>query len=599
MASAEKTDFSYNSKGTAPHSYGSGKAETVNVAAKLYWPGLIGKKIVSLSVPVEGNVASVTDCSGFITTELKTRNQGGTKVNDPDVCSVAGTLQGNILTVNFPEPYTIPAEGVYVGYALTVTDSEATPAPAAVVESSTDNAFWFRGSKSQLRWRDEGHDSKLASALSVTLEGDFATDAAMPAFHGPIYTAGDTPYTLDVEVVSQGLNPLRSIDYTYEAAGTKRSGSYTFPEQAEGFGMSATLPLDIEPLGEPTATELKLTINRVNGVPNGIADAYCKASLEVLPFLPHNRPLVEEYTGLRCGYCPRGWIILRQMAEDYTKEEFVALSYHSGRYESGAMVYISTEEFPFSPDGYPASQVNRYGSSSVDNIPKEWASKRTLLPEGEINVELSWDKTDNTKLVAKSTTKFIHSAKGADYRVAFALVADDLSDPTWAQYNAYRNQTENTTDFESKYWNLFLGKEENIMGLTYDDVVIHFPNAKGIAGSLPADIEAGSEYTNEFTVDTPAVLNVLGQSVVSDFNKTRMVAMIIDGQTGNVINCASSAYPDGTPLVSQVAISSEPTVRTVYHDISGRIVATPERGIYIKTTIMKDGSHKTEKILIP
>lgn len=594
---AGQLPFSYNYGGADPRAWGNSKAETIDVAVRLHWPSLVGKQIVSLSVPVTGSTDAITDVSGFITSELKTRNKGGAKINDPDICSVAGTLEGDMLTVRFAEPYTIPAEGVYVGYSLTLPETETTHSPVATAPGSgAEGAFWYHASKSQQRWRDEGADSGLASAMTLTLAGEFEDNAATPCMPGLQYTASDSPSTIDVIVISLGTEPLKTIDYTYVAGDITRSGSYTFAD-APSFGRGARLPLEIEALGEPALSSIQVTIDKVNGQPNNPEEASGSSPVEVLPFIPHNRPLVEEYTGLRCGYCPMGWVILKQMAEDFGRNEFVALSFHSGWFENGAMVYLQTSEFPYTPDGYPAAQVNRDGSVSVKNIHKEWQNRRSQLTEGEISVSLSRDEANPDILHATSTSRFIHDNDQANYQVTFALVADGLSNPDWRQFNAYINTTEKPTDLESEYWDLFLGKEQNIKGLVYDDIVIHMPDAKGIEGSLPSVIEAGREYDNEFTVDTSALVNVAGEHTVTDFGKSRVVAIIVDSKTGNVVNCASSDYADGTKILSNKTVGESEIVETIYHDLCGRRLAAPGHGVCIETVVKADGTRVSRKVL--
>lgn len=599
IAVAEETDFSYNTFGTKPEGWGTSKAETIDVAVRLYWPGLAGKQIKSMSVQLSGDTDdAITDVSGFITSELKTRNQGGSKFNDPDICSVAGTLSGNTLRVDFPEPYTIPAEGVFVGYSLTVTDADKAPKPISTVKGcGAADSFWYRTSQSQQRWYNQGKDSGLSSALTLTLSGDFDNNSAFPCFSGQLFCAADKSSVVEVSVISAGLEPLQSVDYTWQANGVKHSATHSFRTAIPSFGSGAVIPIDILPLGNTALTSLDISIDKVNGKPNPAADYINSTPLEVLPFLPHNRPLVEEYTGLRCGYCPMGWVILKQMAEDYGRNEFVALSFHSGWYENGCMVYLNTDQFPYKPDGYPAAQVNRAGKTSVKDIAKEWQTQRMLLPEGEISVSLSKDELNPDLLRATSFSRFIHDCDEQRYKVAFALVADGLSNPEWLQYNAYTNQTENTSGFESEYWDLFLGRPQNISNLTYDDIVIHMPDATGIENSLPDVIDAGRVYENEFMVDTSTLVNVAGERTVSDFSKSRVVAMIIDAKTGRVVNAASSNYADGSQILSTTGIKDSPIVEIRYYDLCGRRLTSPPTGICIKSVLRADGSILTQKLL--
>lgn len=82
------------------------------------------------------------------------------------------------------------------------------------------------------------------------------------------------------------------------------------------------------PVG-PTSTvgtqTLTLTAETFNGAPNGDSRKTATGTVVVMPFMPVTRPLIEEYTGLGCGWCPRGYIAMEEMAEKYGAD-FVGLA---------------------------------------------------------------------------------------------------------------------------------------------------------------------------------------------------------------------------------------------------------------------------------
>lgn len=234
----------------------------------------------------------------------------------------------------------------------------------------------------------------------------------------------------------------------------------------------------------------------------------------------------EKYTDLRCGWCPGGYVTLAEMTEKYGHEEFVAMAYHSSSFENGAMVCF--DRFPYSPSGYPASQINRRGNTDVLKIPEVWASLRNNVPDCELSVSLEFDGEESKTLKAQSQTRFIRDIDDVDYAIAFALVADGLYDPNWAQYNAYALDADKYADKTGPWWDLFIGKGMDVYGLTFDDVAVYFPNMHGIEGSLPPELTKSTPYEHTFEVNTDDVVNVVGEHIVKDFGKTRVIAMEID-----------------------------------------------------------------------
>ncbi len=598
FSQAATVDFSYNFTGETPEAYGAGKSETIDVAIRLSDPGLVGKKVISLSVPVVGEASALEGFSAFLTSELNTKNAGSTKINDPDICTVEAALVDGVLSATFAEPYVIPAEGVYVGYSITISDVEDVESikPVAVVPGVADGSFCYHSTKGQLKWRDLSEQRKMSSALTVMLEGDFPDNAVSPLLPRKIYVGQGEVTDIAINIANHGLEPVTSIAYRYEAGSVSSEGVCEFPEALPTrYGISAPVVVALKPMEAIGESVIKFEVTEVNGVANKSVTPSAETPLEVMLFVPKNRPLVEEYTGLDCGWCPGGYVTLRQMADKYGHNEFVAASFHGPNFEKGCMVCMT--EWPYFPDSFPASQINRVKNPGVLEIPEVWESLRLDVPEGEVNVTLKWGNDEKTVLTAVSNTRFLYDYEEAPYLLSFMLVADGLSNPDWGQYNAYSfTEKHDFSDRTGPYWDLFIGKDKRVYGLEFDDVVVYYPNQHGIEGSLPTSIVAGQEYENTFTVNTSDVMNSEGEHIVKDFNKTRVIGMIIDTRTGAVVNSASSNYADGSGV--ETIVSEVEVVSTQYHDLSGRRLSSPlDRGVTIVTETLSDGTTRARKLL--
>lgn len=596
-ASAGTLEFSYSGADDIIRGYGRNRAETLDVAVRLADPVMAGKRVTGIKVPVIGDVSALSEPSGFISTELRTRTQNRTKVNDPDVCSVAGSIEDGVLSVTFDEPYEITETGVYVGYSLTVTDDKLAGKPAAVTDGEAPDGFWFHSTSSSQKWTDVGSKDGIVSAMTVILEGDFPVEAACVSLADAVYVAVDEAAVIPVMVKNQGSGEIASLTYRYTAGDVTGENTYELSEPIAGkLGVETELMLPAGTFGEEGKYALSLSVVKVNGEDNPFASVPAESELSVLPFVPVNRPLVEEYTGLECGWCPSGYVVLREMSEEYGSD-FVAMAYHSRTFEDiSCMVCLEESQFPYAPPGYPASQINRAISPLVLDIPKVWKSRRTGLPAGDITIDFGFREGEEGVLVAEAGARFLGDSDNSRYTLSFALVADGLSDPSWGQHNAYGYESTDCDGLTGEWWDLFVHTEERVYGLEFDDVVVYYPDVKGIDGSLPSEMESGVVYSYEFVVRKDDVRNLAGGNIVSDFNKTRVVGMIIDRVDGTVVNCVSSGYPH--KLTDSVGMSPAEVVRTVYYDLQGRTVTRPEGGVFIKSETLSDGSVHVSKVIV-
>lgn len=265
------------------------------------------------------------------------------------------------------------------------------------------------------------------------------------------------------------------------------------------------------------------------------------------------------------------------------------------------MTYIKESEFPLSFSGYPAAAFNRGGNINPADIPTLWDASRDVNSAADIAVELKWADEEQTKLIANAKVRFINDIKENPYLLSFALLADGMGNPTWGQSNGY-SDFEPTGIYAGPYWDLFIGKGSPVFGLTYNDVVVYYPDKSGIAESLPASIEADTWYEYTFEVETANVLTLAGSNNIEDFNKTRVIAMVVNGKNGKPLNCISSIYPNGEKpepeptIVNALDDQETEIIATTYYDMQGRRISENAKGIIICCEQMSDGTTRAKKI---
>ena len=596
-AVASEVEFSYNATGMDPTGYGFKKEQTYDVGIALNSPQMIGKEIVSLSVPVF-DTDYLSAPSVWLSKEL-TASKGSDSKFTPDIASYDVAFSEGMITFAFPEAYTIPEEGVFIGYSFTVSGlpEGVSINPIAVADGNIPGGLWLHSTVTQKRWADLSVRNNIVSDISVTLKGDFLQNAAaISSNSGHIYAAKGEESEVEVTIENWGDKEIASFDYVYSLDGSDVEGKYVFNTPIpSSLGSKATATLEIIPLNEIGEYTYDLRLTKVNGVDNEYESSPVSLPLTVQPFLAVYRPLMEEYTGFNCGWCPKGYVMLEQM-KLYYGDQFVALSYHT--YGLDGLTFV--EEGPLRPSGFPSAAFNRGSQIGIEDAEALWKKNYRNNTTADVEVTLEWTDEAHTKLTAKARTRFVSDVTESPYVFSIALVGDGLSNEAWAQNNSY-DDYEATGEYTGPYWDLFIGNPSPVKGLTYNDVVLHYTDFNGIAGSLPSEINAEQWYEYSYEFDIASIRNWAGEDVVNDFNKTRAIAIVIDSKTRKPVNCCSSIYPDGTvPSHSGIkAVDDEaaPVIESVYYDLQGHRVINPAKGLFIQVDRLSDGTAKTRKAI--
>ena len=571
-ASASTLDFTYNFAGVNNRSYGFNKAETYDVAIRIDNPSLVGAKVTGIRVAVPQE--STGNVSAWMTSGLKLKKVNGKNVNDPDITSVAGEVVDGMLNVTFDTPYTIPAEGVYVGYSFDVTQLVTkTKRPVYVVPGTDSDGLYMHSSYSLADWsRMVEEAGGRVSSMVVTLEGNFPERSAAFSF-GEIIGSTTDPTKTSMKIVNCGTTEITSIDYTGTVAGRAFSGSTTFADPIPGsIAASSVDNIEIPVVSETGSHTLALKVTKINGL--DVEAPEVKGTLKIYSFIPVNRPLVEEYTGLWCGWCPRGYVALETMKETIG-DLFIAVAYHSG----DPMAVI--RNYPNTVPGLPYAFINRSAGVDPGEIYDAWYDYRDWVPAGDLDVTVEWADESHTAIKATATARFPEDHTGADYRLSYILVADGLTNARWQQANYYSGRTSYKSHMPGELGDLFINGEDPVKGLTFNDVAVAVTDYKGEAGSIPAEITAGQEYSHSHEFSLAAV-NLAVKGVPE---KMRVVAVLTEGATGKYVNCNSSAWMNGEPFAPVSGIEDVTTDADAFevarYTLDGRCISAPVPGVNV------------------
>lgn len=603
---AEKAtmDFSY-ADGDGLAAFGRGKTENIDVAMCLDNPSLIGMKITKIQAYIN-TTEEISNTSLWLTSELALKeivvDNKTQRVNDPNIATYDVTPEATVyagydmglLQIELEEPYIITDEPIYIGYSLTVDKviGDGQKYPIVLSTPTNPNGLFLHMSKSVLKWAEYSDKAGGVALINLFIEGDFPDYSLSINGWNKIYAEDNKDFDVVFNVMNIGSNTINNVKYAYSYDGkeTATEAFYELPVPMEPSLIDVyTLMLPFSGISGIGSHSLDVAIIEVNGKPNESINTEAQCTVNVIPFKPVKRPLVEEYTGLWCGWCPRGFYAMEKIAEDYGDEQ-VTICYHNG----DAMTV--TNVYPISVPGYPSASIDR--GSAID----PWYGSFNNLDFG-IGVNLddalsefavaSIDVTgtyENKVINATASVKFVQDMESSNYQVGFVLVENGMSNPHWYQVNyfgypQYINEYKGTMLEELTTWS------PTAYGLIFNDVAVDVTAMRGIVGSLPSQIKVNEEYEVNFSFD------ISRNSVIQNKNNLVITAFVIDRSTGHVVN-ANKIKATELSGIEEISATDAIIISRKYYDLNGRIVENPSKGLFIVSDKLSDGSTKTSKVMI-
>jgi Secretion system C-terminal sorting domain/Outer membrane protein Omp28 len=245
---------------------------------------------------------------------------------------------------------------------------------------------------------------------------------------------------------------------------------------------------------------------------------------------PTKRPVIEETTGLWCGYCVRGTLYM-DSARTYFGDKISQIAVHDAD-----IITIPAYDDTFAlhyANGYPTIVIDRSYSDDPSNIIYD-------VPFFLSNFGYA-DIAFGTPTITASSATFPVTATPAinisgDYRLILVLTEDNVrnphpspSDTDYYQHNyyAYALSHGSLGPLAGAGYN-FVDSAEWITDLGYNFVARSInPSVRGTAGEY-SSLTAGTAINYTFS----------SLPITSTWNKNYMhaVAMLVDGNTGDVLN---------------------------------------------------------------
>lgn len=569
--------------------YGKGKAERYDVCIPLSFKDLENYKIKSIRAYINPD-SQPSESSVWIASSLENKPEINPQILNESVTPQEAEYAGEkfkMLEYVPSSPIAVSELPIYVGYSVDIPDvySEGNKAPLALYEKEVIDGFRFHSSQSVVRWYDYSESLGMVPLIMIEFEGDQPENSLLLTSIAPGYAQNGGESSLKAYVVNTGTAPVKSLGYTFSVNGVEK-GSATMefnPPLVPDMATTNIIRPTFSGFDTNGKSTLSMTVTEVNGVSNAGIGPTASTDVEVVQYLVYSKPLVEEYTGMWCGWCPSGYVAMEAAKEKFGSEA-VLICYHfnDALAPEGA-------DYP-EVSAFPALKINRgekidpyYGTHMNFDIGvlKDIEDKLGIVASASVSPENMAIEDDILKfdvVVMPANDK-----TNANYRIGYVITEDNCESPSYIQENYYSGKTGYGAAMQ-----YFVQAPPQVTGLVYQDVALCIDKRNGIEGLLPSSLEAGKFYSASISVPLAEMLPI------SNPDNVAVAVILIDGETGEVIN-SEKAYLSAEAGIGPEVVTEPEVVSVAYFTVDGRRVSNPGRGIYILVNRMSDGSVKTVK----
>jgi hypothetical protein len=302
--------------------------------------------------------------------------------------------------------------------------------------------------------------------------------------------------------------------------------------------------------------------------------------------------VIEEWTGIHCGYCPTGHAAV-QTAVDNNPDRVVAINIHSGGYavpNAGEPDYRTPEgtihDGAFSISGYPSSTLNRRtiggsqtyhpaNTNSADKVPA------VLAENSEVNMYISATADLVTRVLTVEVEYYYTSdAPNATNYLNVAILQNNVLGPQ----SDYSNNTYNPDAWVTyptvyRHGHVFRGFMTGQWGDAITTTTTGSTNTMSYTQTLPVDINGVPLDIAEIEIAAyigdgfESAGNILSGEKVHPYLTgftTNDEVIYISGDIPNIGQCSAGANVTLTPEIQVKNWGNNPiSTATVTYDING------------------------------
>lgn len=504
---------------------------------------LAGNKVTAVSIGFGSGLAKVANI--YLTYDLTaepfyTQQEKKLKVN-------------HFNDVELTTPYVIEGKKFYIGYTYRQSSSSGKPigfdgVPHPGLDSFSHLAVY--GDDGTPEWLTYPQFGALT--LRATIEGDnFPTASAVPyEITLPDAVGVGKEFNYSVSVYNLSNTPINSLSVS-SAFGSAEAQSQNF-DLAEPIapGAVGTVKLSATTDEENMELPVKASVSTVNGAENLWAAQPLSTTVVASDFVFPRVIVIEEGTGVDCGWCPAGYVALEQMREK-NLDDYIGIAVHNYGYPADPMhcaSYISWEDWVH-PKGYPFATLNRLAAvgyfspqpSTCENLYNEF---REMINIG-LDITAKYADESKENLDVTVTTRFGQDIPSLNYGIALVQTEDNVG-PYNQKNNFAGGGSGEMFGFE---------KEGAFVSLTYNDVARSTLNWNGKDGSIPTSVKKGEDYI--YTEKMPILPEHRDDGgLTQKHGDTNVIALLINRNDNSIITAAKCHIEGTTPSVSVDAVSN-------------------------------------------
>lgn len=480
------------------------------------------------------------------------------------ICSATGELGNDGFgwsTIKLDEPFELKGDkNLYIGVSYSIPEgtygyitdyTKPINEYSAYVYSKFDkiNNQGYFDFKNSAEWKALGNLFGNA-CLRCVIEGDNLPRnyVDLESYEVPTTVIPEKPFGTQMIIINSASNAIEKVELTMEIEGMapqtaeceigldyNKQGQLIYGSlEYNNYGLiMADFQCDVIGNNIPW----RIYISKINGEATNNGNFDMKGTLLCLKegFAKNN--VIEEATGTWCGWCVVGYAGMEYIKKNIPS--FIGIAMHSG--DRMEVMNQGNAYAPFASyiKGYPCSFLNRNWSSDIypspDGLAELYEEIHDIPAVAKISATLKNNDQAGKNVKLSTSYEFAISEEKADYGIAYTVVEDDLG--------PYR-QTNYPSGMDGNYYGF--ENEPDPVSLLFNEVARNCSHPLPFEESILKSTTAGNEYTFETDIELSDVSNV---------NKYRVVAMVINNFNGAIENACVVESPTYTGIESIVSES--------------------------------------------
>lgn len=424
----------------------------------------------------------------------------------------------------FDTPYIIEGRKFYIGYTYRQSSSTGKPIGFDDIDMGGMCAFshlaaWPDGGKPE--WGNYAKFGALSIRATIETDKEIENCIIPVGLRLPKAVNLNKKFNYELDVLNYGNKAASGIQ-TVASFGSKVTTTDTEFDSPLAPGKRTTVKLSATSTDETPELPVSIDIPTVDGTANVWAALPATAEIVSSDFIFSRVLVLEEATGIGCGYCPAGYVAMEQLRERHP-DDYIGISVHNyGGDPMYCASYVPWENVNVS--GYPSATFSRI--RSIGTFSPQPATCEAYYQElsGVVNLrfEIQAEYADDTHQNARvmTMTNFGYNVDNSRYAIALVETEDNVG--PYNQYNGYSGGGSG-----SMYGFEDMGR---YVSLIYNDVARAIHNWQGDPESLPYTIKANEPYFYEKTISL--------KTIPSKHEDMNLIALLIDRSNGEITTAA-------------------------------------------------------------